>query len=40
MDFFTSIPHKANLEGTILVERVANPFNISKELLKYYQKLG
>jgi len=40
MNFLTSIPHKANLEGAIFVERIANPFNISKELSKYYQKLG
>jgi hypothetical protein len=40
MNFLTSSLQKANLEGTLFVERVANPYYISKELLKYYQKLG
>jgi hypothetical protein len=40
MNFLTSIPHKANLEGSAFVERVADPLSISKELLRYYQKLS
>jgi hypothetical protein len=40
MNFLTSIPHKANLEGSAFVERVTDPLSINKELLRYYQRLS
>jgi hypothetical protein len=40
MHFLDSISQKPNLEGHFFVEKVANPYNISKELLKYYQNLS
>ena len=35
----SSVPQRPNKEGWFLIERVANPFKISRDLVRYYQNL-